>query len=108
MIRYQCAVAPARGTSRRLRRGDPVAGAHIPEPVAMGPRFRGDDFDKSSAQTSAAEMLREKLERQRQRALSLRLRIGLAAVAREGVIGTGIFVSPPADWATAAPPGARS
>ena len=41
---------------------------------------------------SAAEMLPEKLERQRQRALSLRLRIGLAAVAREGVIGTGIFV----------------
>src|SRR6516162_1655760 len=93
MIRYQCAVAPARGTPRRLRRGDPVAGAHTPEPVAMGPRFRGDDFDKSSAQMSAAEMLLEKRERQRQRPLRLRLRVGLAAVAREGMIGTGIFVN---------------
>ena len=42
---------------------------------------------------SAAEMLLEKLERQRKRALRLRLRVGLAAVAREGMIGAGIFVN---------------
>jgi hypothetical protein len=36
-------VVPARGTPRRQRRGDPVAGTHIPETVVMGPRFRGDD-----------------------------------------------------------------
>jgi hypothetical protein len=42
---------------------------------------------------SATEMLVEKLERQRQRPVRLRLRVGLAAVAREGMIGTGIFVN---------------
>jgi hypothetical protein len=37
-------------------------------------------------------MLLEKRERRRQRPVRLRLRVGLAAVAREGMIGTGIFV----------------
>ena len=37
------AVVPASGTPRRSRRGDPVAGTHIPEAAVMGPRFRGDD-----------------------------------------------------------------
>jgi hypothetical protein len=40
-------VVPTRGTPRRLRRGDPVAGTNIPEPEVMDPRFRGDDSDAS-------------------------------------------------------------
>src|SRR6516165_5891353 len=48
--------------------------------------------DSTSRECALAQMLLEKLERQRKRALRLRLRVGLAAVAREGMIGAGIFV----------------
>jgi hypothetical protein len=36
-------VVPARGTPRRSRRGDPVAGTHNHQLWNMGPRLRGDD-----------------------------------------------------------------
>ena len=39
-----------------------------------------------------AEMLREEVDGQRQRAVGLRLGIGLTAVAREGVVGARGFV----------------
>src|SRR2546430_507805 len=42
-------VVPARGTPRRLRRGDPVAGTHDHRLWNMGPRVRGDDGGEVSA-----------------------------------------------------------
>ena len=49
-------------------------------------------IDQSNSNGIAIKMLFEELDRQRQRAIRLRLGIGLAAVAREGVVGAGIFV----------------
>ena len=40
----------------------------------------------------SAQVLVEEIERQRQRAVGFRLAVGLAAEAREGVVGAGIFV----------------
>ena len=38
-----CVSSPRGAPPRRLRRGEPVAGTHIPETVVMDPRLRGDD-----------------------------------------------------------------
>ncbi len=50
-------VVPARGTPRRWRRGDPVAGTHIPEAVVMGPRFRGDNGDVMPRRGSSSYLM---------------------------------------------------
>src|SRR5262245_56708152 len=57
------------------------------------PRTRPSDQSNSISNGIAIKMFLEKLHRQRQRAVRLRLGIGLAAVAGEGVVGAGIFVN---------------
>src|SRR5262245_35011963 len=49
-------------------------------------------FGDQSSLISNRKMLFEELHGQRRRAVRLRLGVGLAAVAREGVVGAGIFV----------------
>ena len=53
-------------------------------------RIKPGDDDRWTR--SDGKMTLEEIDGQRQRAVGLRLRVGLAAVAREGVVGAGIFV----------------
>src|SRR5262245_45400601 len=72
----------------RPRAGTPLRGPIFRRPVVMGPAFAGTTAlltDQSNSNGIAIKMLLEKVHRQCQRAVRLRLGIGLAAVAREGV-----------------------
>src|SRR5262245_22362533 len=74
--------------------GDPYSrGRGLWVPAYAGTTtVRVDQSNSRSNIAGSAEMLLEKLHRERQRAVRLRFGIGLAAVAGEGVVGAGIFV----------------
>src|SRR5262245_59990389 len=68
------------------------------DPYYRSARLRGtttvrvDQSNSRSNIAGSAEMMLEKLHRQRECAIRLRLGIGLAAVPCERVVGAGIFV----------------
>jgi hypothetical protein len=45
LLRDNCAVVPAHSASK-TRVNALMLGTHIPDPVVMGPRFRGDDHEQ--------------------------------------------------------------
>src|SRR5262249_47382998 len=50
---HQTRLSPARGTPRRSRRGDPVAGVQRPQPQALGPRWSSPPRKRGRGRTEA-------------------------------------------------------
>src|SRR3954469_19282769 len=77
------------------RKGDPYSRErcmwHDGSPLSRG-RHSFECQSNPQSNIITAEVLVEKLHRQRQRPIRLRLGVGPAAVAGEGVVGAGIFV----------------